>query len=202
MRRIAVAVLLLAGLVGCSGDEPDEARTAAGVPERWYTTVDEQLAGQPDVGSTGIIENGGGCPLRDTIELDGKKVDDTADHGVVRLGGDIPAVLCSWFDDHVVDIEVAHAPDAARYAELEAGTHAVDQPGNQQTEQSVGIDGRTVGVVRIDYPTNPSAGTSYVATVLDEGSRGRVRMEVHGAHEISGYDERAAATDLIAYLFG
>ena len=46
-------------------------------------------------------------------------------------------MLCSWFDERTVDIEVAHAPNAAGYAELVAGSHAVDQPGNEQTEQDV-----------------------------------------------------------------
>lgn len=200
-RMIAVAVLaVLAGMTACSG-EP-ETRTAAGVPQRWYTTVDEALAEQPNVGSMGILENGGRCPLRDEVVLAGEKVSDVADHGVVRLGGDIPAVLCSWYEDTVVDVEVAHAPDAARYAELVAGSHATEQPGNEQTEQDVVIGGRTVRVVRIVYPTNPTAGVSLTAALLDEGSRGRVRIEVHRTHEIAGYDEQSIAADLLAFLAG
>ena len=107
--RIAVAVFAaLAGVVGCSGEPA--ARTAADVPERWYTTVDDALAEQPEVTSTAQLQNGGRCPLRDEVVLDGEKVSDVADHGVVRLGGDIPAVLCSWYEETVVDVEVAHAP--------------------------------------------------------------------------------------------
>jgi hypothetical protein len=196
---VAVSAVLL-GAAACSG-EP-EARTAAGVPTRWYATVDEELAGRPDVTSVGQLENGGRCPLRDDVVLDGTTMSDVADHGVVRLGGDIPAVLCSWYEDRLVDVEVAHAPDAARYAELVAGSHAVDQPGNDQTERDVVVGARTVRVVRIVYPTNPSAGTSLVAYLLDEGSRGRVRMEVHRTQEISGYDEDSAARDLLALVDG
>lgn len=199
--RITVAVLaVVTGAAACS-DEP-VARTAAGVRQGWYTTVDEALAKQPDVGSVGILQNGGRCPLRRTVVLAGKKMSTLSDHGVVRLGGDTPAVLCSWFEDRVVDIEVAHAPDAARYAELVAGTHAVRQPGNEQTEQDVVVGGRTVRVVRIVYPTNPAAGTSLTATLLDEGVRGRVRIEVHSAHLIHGYDERSIAADLLAFVDG
>jgi hypothetical protein len=198
---VIVAVLaVLTGAAACS-DEP-VARTAAGVPQSWYTTVDEALAKQPDVGSVGILQNGGRCPLREKVPLAGKTLSKLSDHGVVRLGGNTPAVLCSWFQDRLVDIEVAHAPDAARYAELVAGTHAVRQPGNEQTEQDVAAGGRTVRVVRIVYPTNPSAGTSLVATLLDEGSRGRVRIEVHRTQLIDGYDERSVATDLLAFLDG
>lgn len=197
--RTAVAVCtVLVGPSACSG-EP-EARTAAGVPERWYTTVDEALAERPGVTSTAQLENGGRCPLREEVVLAGEKVSDLSDHGVVRLGGTIPAVLCSWYEQTVVDLEVAHAPDAATYAELVAGTRAADQPGNDQTEQDVVIGDRTVRVVRIVYPTNPTAGTSLTAALLDEDSRGRVRIEVHRTQEIDGYDEQAIARDLLALL--
>lgn len=199
--RIAVTVsVVLAGVVACSG-EP-EARTAAGVPERWYTAVDDALAERPDVTSVGQLESGGRCPLRDKVVLDGEKLSRLSEHGVVRLRGTVPAVLCTWFEERVVDVEVAHAPDAAGYAELVAGTHAADQPGNEQTERDVAVDGRTVRVVRIGYPTNPSAGVSLTAALLDEGSRGRVRVEVHRAHLIDGYDEQSIATDLLAFLDG
>ena len=56
--------------------------------------------------------------------------------------------------------------------------------------------------MRIVYPTNPTAGVSLTAAVLDEDSRGRVRLEVHRVHEIDGYDEQSVATDLLAFLDG
>jgi hypothetical protein len=197
--RTAVAVsVVLAGAVACS-DGPQE-HTAGGVPVRWYTAVDKALAEQPDVGSVGILQNGGPCPLRKQVILDGDTVSKVSDHGVVRIGRTVPALLCSWYEDTVVDVEVAHAADAAGYAALVAGTGAVDQPGNEQTEQDVVASGRTVRVVRIVYPTNPAAGTTLTATLLDEGARGRVRMEVHLAQEIDGYDEQAIAADLMAFL--
>lgn len=198
---IAVAVsAVLVGVAGCGG--APAARTAVGVPQDWYATVDDALAKQPDVGSVGILENGGRCPLRRDAVLAGRKISKLSDHGVVRLGGDTPAVLCSWYDVRVVDLEVAHAPDAARYAELVAGTHAVDQPGNEQTERDVVVGGRTVRVVRIVYPTNPSAGVSLSAALLDEGAPGRVHLEVHRTHLIDGYDEQSIATDLLALVDG
>jgi hypothetical protein len=197
-RTVVAVSAVLVGATACSG-EP-EARTAAGVPERWYTTVDEALAARPNVTSVAQLENGGRCPLRDAVVLDGKKVSDVSANGVVRLGGDIPAVLCSWYEDTVVDVEVAHAPDTARYAELVAGTRAADQPGNQQTDRDVAVGARTVRVVRIVYPTNPTAGVSLVAYLLDEGSRGRIRLQIHRTQEISGYDENSAARDLLALV--
>ena len=198
--RIALGALaVLLGATACSDDPVT--RTAAGVPAGWYATVDDALAKQPDVGTPAIVESGK-CPLRQQAVLAGKEVSDSPDHGVVRLGGDTPAVLCSWYDGTVVDVEVAHAPDAARYGELVSGTHAITQPGNRQTEQDVVTAGRTVRVVRIVYPTNPSAGTSLVAYLLDEGSRGRVRLQVGRVQELSGYDERAVAADLLAYVGG
>lgn len=109
-------------------------------------------------------------------------------------------MLCSWLDGRVVDVEVAHAPDAAGHADLVAGSHAVDQPGDEQTEQDVVVDGRTVRVVRIGYPTNPSAGESLSATLLDEAAQGRVRLQVHRTHLIDGYDQQAIARDLLALV--
>lgn len=198
--RITLGVLaVLLGTAACS-DEP-VARTAAGVPESWYGTVDDALAEQPNIGTVGVEESGR-CPLRREVVLAGKKISDSPDHGVVRLGGDTPAVLCSWFKDTVVDIEVAHAPDAARYAELVSGTHAVTQPGNRQTEKDVVAGGHAVRVVRIVHPTNPAAGTDLVAYLLDEGARGRVRLEVNGIQDIPGYDEQSVAADLVSYLTG
>lgn len=201
-RRTAIAVCaVLLGLAGCGGDEA-ESRTAVGVPQDWYATVDDALAKQPEVTAVGVLESGGRCPLRRDAVLAGETISKLADHGVVRLGGDTPAVLCSWFDERVVDLEVAHAPDAARYAELVAGSHAVEQPGNDQTERDVTVGGRIVRVVRIAYPTNPSAGVALSATLLDEGARGRVRLEVHRTHLIDGYDEQRIATDLLALVDG
>jgi hypothetical protein len=197
-RTLVVVAAVVLGAAACS-DEP-AARTAAGVPQRWYATVDDALAERPEVTSVAQLENGGRCPLSDEAVLNGEKISDVSDHGVVRLGGTIPAVLCSWSGGRLVDVEVAHAPDAAGYAELVAGSHAVDEPGNEQTEQDVVVDGRTVRVVRIVYPTNPSAGESLNATLLDEGSRGRVRLQVHRTHLIDGYDGHAIARDLIAFL--
>lgn len=198
--RITLGVLaVLLGTAACS-DEP-VARTAAGVPESWYGTVDDALAKQPNVGEVGMVQSGR-CPLREKVVLAGKKLSDSPDHGVVRLGGDTPAMLCSWFKRTVVDLEVAHAPDAARYAELVTGTHAIVQPGNRQTEKDMVVDGHAVRVVRIVYPTNPSAGTDLVAFLLDEGARGRVRIEVNGIQDIPGYDEQSVAADLVAYVTG
>jgi hypothetical protein len=198
--RWKTAVAVLAVLLGTACSDEPEARTSAGVPQRWYTAVDDALARKPDVGSVGILEDGGRCPLRREVVLAGAKVSHLSDHGVVRLGGDIPALLCSWYEDTVVDIEVAHAPDAGRYTELVAGTHATRQPGNEQTEQDVVVGGRTVRVVRITYPTNPSAGVSLTAALLDESTRGRVRIQVHRTELLDGYDERSVAADLLAFV--
>lgn len=199
-RTAAAVIAVLAGATACSGEPED--RTAAGVPERWYTTVDEALAEQPDVASTAMLDNGGPCPLRDKVVLDGKKVSKVSDHGVVRLGGDIPAVLCSWYEGTPVEVMVAHAPDADRYAQLVADTGAAVQLGNKQTEQEVVVGERTVRVVRIEYPTNPAAGFTLTAALLDEGSRGRVSLEVNVVNKIEGYDEQSVAADLVAFLDG
>jgi hypothetical protein len=118
----------------------------------------------------------------------------------VRLGGEVPAVLCSWYDGTPVEVTVARAEDDAGYADLVAATGARSQPGNEQTEEEVQVGDRTFLVVRIHYPTNPAAGTDLVAHYFDEDQHGRVTLEVSGAHELDGYDERSVATDLAAFL--
>ena len=111
-------------------------------------------------------------------------------------------MLCSWYEGTPVEVMVAQAPDADLYAQLVEDTGAVDQRGNEQTEQEVEVDGRAVLVVRTVHPTNPAAGTRLTAAVLDEGSRGRVSLAVDSADEIEGYDEQAVAEDLVAFLDG
>jgi hypothetical protein len=198
-RTVALPVVALLALSAC-GDDAPEGRTAAGVPQRWYAAVADALAEHPDVGSVGLLDDGGPCPLRDDVVLQGEDVSDVSDHGVVRLGGDVPAALCSWYEDTPVELEVAQAADDATYGQLVTGSRARQQRGNVQTERDVVVGGRTVHVVRTDFPTNPAAGTNLTAYLLDEGARGRVRLEVSGTHELEGYDELAVAEDLAAVL--
>lgn len=204
MRRRAVATVLVvvAGSVACSSG-PEEL-TSGGVPQRWYAAIGKQIAKQPKVGAVALLDNGGPCPLRKAVVLHGKKISRVSDHGVVRLGGSVPAVSCSWYDDGTqpVEVVVAQAPGAEQYAELVAGARAVTQVGNVQTDQQVVVAGRTFRVVRTVYPTNPAAGTDLEAALLDESARGRVTLRVSGAHEIQGYDEQAVAADLAAFLTG
>ncbi|MBB3677651.1 hypothetical protein [Modestobacter versicolor] len=199
-RTLATTFAVLVGTTACSGEPED--RTAAGVPERWYTAVEEALADEPGIGSTALVESGGPCPLRDEVTLAGEEVSDVSGHGVVRLGGDVPAVLCEWYEETPVQVVVAQAPDDDLFAELVEGTGAVEQRGNEQTEQEVEVDGRTVVVVRTVFPTNPAAGTRFTAALLDEDARGLVQLEVDSADELDGYDERSAAEDLVAFLDG
>lgn len=195
-----LVLLVLLALTACGGHDAAEDTDAGGVPERWYTAVGTALAEEPDVGSTALLEGSGACPVRRDVVLQGKEVSDLLDHGVVRLGGTVPAALCHWYEDAPVELEVARADSAAGYALLVKGARAFVQTGNVQTERDVVVTGHRVHVVRTRYPTNPAAGTDLTAYLLDPGARGRVRLTVSGTHELEGYDERAVAKDLVALL--
>jgi len=200
--RCAVVLLPVVALAlaacGSSGDE----RTDGGVPERWYTAVADAVADEPGIGSTGLMEMGGPCAVREEVTVDGTELDDVLDHGVVRLGGDIPAITCTWHEETSVELMVARAEDDAQYTAMVEDSGAVEQPGNEQTEAEVEVDGRTYTVVRTDYPTNPAAGTRLVAHLFDEGARGRVSLTVSVDGLGEGYDERSAAEDLAAFVAG
>lgn len=205
------AVLLVAGIVlaGCSGDADGddggatEETTAVGVPTRWYDAVDEALAETPDVGSTAQMDTQTDCPLVDgDLRVGGADMEQNY-AGVVRLGGEVPAVVCSFYPPVPVDLIVAQAEDEAVYRELVDSSGAIRQPGNVQTEQELEVGDRTVLVVRTEYPTNPAAGVDYRAHVFDDEARGRVTLEVaDGDDRDPDYDEQAIAEDLVALLGG
>ena len=194
---LALAVPVLAGCGSSDGE-----RTDGGVPERWYTALADAVADQPDVGSTALLENGGPCALRDEITVDDTEFSDVADHGVVRLGGDVPAITCSWYEETSVEVMVARADSDELWTAVVADSGAAEQSGNEQTETEVEVDGRTYTVVRTEYPTNPAAGPRLVAHLLDEGARGRVSLTVSTDRLGEGYDERSAAEDLAAFVAG
>jgi hypothetical protein len=149
------------------------------------------------------LDNGGPCALGNSITVDGKDVTDVSDHGVVRLGGEIPAMLCSWYEGTPIEVTVARADDDAGYAELVGGTLPVEQSGNEQSGREVVVGARTLQVVRTHYPTNPSAGTDFEAFYLDPALRGRVGLRVsHSGERSADYDESAVAADLAGFLNG
>jgi len=196
---LAVAIIVTAA--GCSSG-PESVRLS-GVPETWYAAVSDAVSEKPDVGSIALLDMGGPCALGNSITVDGKDVTDVLDHGVVRLRGEIPAMLCSWYEGTPIEVTVARADDAAGYAKLVAGTLPVEQSGNEQSGREVVVGARTLQVVRTQYPTNPSAGTDFEAFYLDPALRGRVSLRVSNSGERSAdYDESAVAADLAGFLNG
>lgn len=215
-RSARATLLLLAGglaLSGCSGgddggngdgggDRGDEQSTASGVPERWYDAVAEAVADEPDVGTTALLDVRTECPLVDEVTIAGAAVEQSA-AGAVRLGNRIPTAICQFYPPVPVDLLVSQAEDEADYTELVETSGAVRQVGNVQTEEEVEVDGLTVLVVRVEYPTNPAAGVAFRAHFFDDDALGRVTLEVADADERDpGYDEQAAAEDLVALLAG
>lgn len=199
--RTAGLAVALWCVAACS-DEPQPA-TPTGIPGSWYQAVDAAVADQPDVGAVALMDSGGPCALRDAIDVDGQHVTDILGHGVVRLGGDVPAVSCEWYEGTPVQVTVAQAADDAGYRTLVEGAAAVEQTGNIQTQTDIDIGARTVHVVRTEYPTNPAAGVDFEAFYLDAPAKGRVSLRVSGSDERSAtFDEKAAATDLVRFIDG
>lgn len=197
---VGVVVVVLTAVAGCSSTTDAQ---LTGVPASWYTAISDAIDEQPDVGSIALLESGGPCALGDSITVDGKELTDISDHGVVRLDGEVPAVICSWYEGTPVEITVARAEDDAGYAELVAGTRPVDQSGNEQSGQDVIEGARTLQVVRTRYPTNAAAGTDFEAFYLDPTSKGRVSLRVsHSDERSADYNEAAVAADLAGFLNG
>lgn len=197
---VSGAVILMA-VVGCS-DEP-RASAATGIPGAWYGILSDEIARTPDAGEMAIISNGGPCPVRATISVDGRTLTDVAGHGVRRFDGDIPAVLCQWYEGMPVEVTVARAIDDIGYRTLVNGAAAVRQPGNVQSEQDVVVGARTVQVVRTTHTRNKATGADFEAFYLDEPRRGRVSLRVDNSTRRSAqYDEKAIATDLVTFLDG
>ena len=198
-RNIGLAVAVLIAAAGCSPGPASLSLT--GVPATWYTAIDDAISDQPNVGSIGLLDIGGPCPLGNTVTVDGKDVTHVLDHGVVRLGGEVPAVLCSWYEGTPIEVTVARAVDDAGYADLVSGNRPVQQLGNQQSGRELVVGGRTLQVIRKEYENNPAAGTDFEAYYLDPASRGRVSLTVSNSSERSpGYDEAAVAADLAGFL--
>ena len=196
-----VAAVVLMAAAACSPGPVTGNST--GVPESWYSAISEAIDDQPDVGSIALLENGGPCPLRDSVTVDGRDVADVSDHGVVRLDGEIPAVSCSWYEGTPIEVTMAKAADDTQYADLVAGTLPVQQAGNEQSGHEVVVGARTLQVVRTVYPSNASAGTDFEAFYLDQSAWGRVSLRVSNSDERSaGYDEAAVAADLAGFLNG
>jgi hypothetical protein len=204
---VLAAALALTGCSGGSSDDGDaedgavtEERTAGGVPERWYDAVAEAVRDEPDVGTTALLDVRADCPLVDEVTIAGTAVEQSA-AGVVRLGNRIPTAVCQFYPPVPVDLLVSQAEDEADYTELVESSGALRQVGNEQTDQEVEIGDLTVLVVRVEYPTNPAAGVAFRAHVFDDEALGRVTLEVADADDRdAGYDERAAAEDLVALL--
>lgn len=198
-RMFGVGVALLMGVAGC-GDLPVPA-IPTGVPQAWYGEVADALVEQPAVGTVALLDSGGPCALGDSITVDGRQVSDVSEHGVVRLSGGAPALLCSWYEGTPIDVAVAQAPDDDAYAALVDGAGAEQQSGNVQSAREVVVGARTMQVVRTSYPTNPAAGTDFEAFYLDPSARGRVSLRVYQSDDrSSGYDENAVAADLAVFL--
>ncbi|MET0866308.1 MAG: hypothetical protein ABWZ98_18395 [Nakamurella sp.] len=199
-KSIGLLLAVLIAATGCSSNPA--AISLTGVPAPWYTAITDAISEQPEVGAVALMDMGGPCALGNAITVDGKEVAHILDHGVVRLDGDIPAVLCTWYEGTPIEVSVARADDDSGYAELVAGSRPVEQSGNEQSGQEFIVGARTLQVVRTTYPTNPAAGTDFEAFYLDEGSRGRVSLRVSNSDERSaGYNEAAVAADLAGFLF-
>jgi hypothetical protein len=207
---VATVVAALLVTVSCSssgdgsrGASSDTSRSpqATGIPARYEDGIAEGKQRYPDVGSTGQGDMSWECPLTDAVQVDGRSMDEVLMTTFTRLADGIYEVSCEFFPPTPVDLRFAKAEDEAAYAELVEDTGAFEQVGNEQVEEELTIGERTFITVTWTFPTNPKAGTRYVACYLDEVRRGRVCLDVANSDERSeDYGARQAAEELAAIL--
>jgi hypothetical protein len=190
-------------LAGCSDDGAEGSTgLATGVPAHYADGISEGRERYPEVGSTGMGDFGWECPLETEIEVDGEEhhnVQHTTFFGPME---EVHLVECSFYRPFVVSLAYAEAESDEAFAALESATGAVEQVGNEQTEETITVGERDFVVVHTDFPTNPAADFNLTAHHLDPETRSRTTLEVSGSSDglSEEYDERAVAEDLAAIL--
>ncbi|MQW74873.1 hypothetical protein GHK92_03225 [Nocardioides sp. dk4132] len=190
-------------LAGCGDDEasPTDAR-ATGVPAHYADAIAEGLERYPEIGRTGMGDFQWDCPLETEIEVDGEEHDDVLHTTFFGPMEEVHLVECSFHEPFSVSLAYAEAESDEAFTALESATGAVEQSGNEQTEETITVGERDFVVVHTDFPTNPAADFNLTAHHLDPETRSRTTLEVSGSSDglSEEYDERAVAEDLAAIL--
>ena len=196
---VALSAVVLTGC-GSSGSSSTPDSTGAVIPTAWYSTVDEQFEKAGDPGSVPTIDLDADCALDASVQVDGKKPE-TFGAGASSVGDTGRRYQCDFRkpSSHLVVVKFT---DEADYTEAADDLKADSQPGNEQTEESFTVNGRTIKVVRIVYPTNDSH-IDYEASVVDPAGKAYAVLDIETTDELkTSYTSRQAADDFSKVLDG
>jgi hypothetical protein len=184
-----------------SSAEEEGSGPATGIPAGYEDAIADGQERYPDLGSAGQGDMSWECPLTDAVEADGRTMDEQLLTSFAELDDGVYEIECQFFPPTPVSLRFARADDEAGFEVLEEGTHAFEQNGNEQEEDELTVGERTFTVVTWTYPTNPEAGTKYVACYLDEAMSARACLDVADSDERSeDYDAEQAADELNGIL--
>jgi hypothetical protein len=189
-----------------SSDDPsspseEPSGQAKGIPADYQDAITDAKERYPDIGSTGQGDMTWDCPLTESVDVDDRTMDEQLMTTFARLDDGIYEVQCEFYPPTPATLRFAQAEGEAEFAVLEESTEAFEQAGNEQDEEEFTVGERTISVVTWTYPTNPEAGTKYVACYLDEAMLARACLDVADSDERSkDYDGGQAADDLSAIL--
>lgn len=190
-----LATLLTATACSSNAQEP----LTVGIPDTWPAAIDDGKERYPELGSMGMGDARWNCPFTDTIEVDGKTMDD-GDTIFWKLGDGTYEVECTFFPPTPASLKFAQAEDATAFAALTTST-AASEANSNESQDAVTIGERDYILITTAYPTNPATGDSFVACYLDETTLSRACLDVsHSDERSEDYDAQQAAEDLAAIL--
>lgn len=194
-RSVTIAILTTAAfaLTGCSTGD-------GGAPtiERFQEGIAEGQERYPELGGWDFhADVDWACPLLDRVEVAGTEQREQSETAYSEPVDGAAAITCRFGEPRLVDFSFAQAESEQAFDELVAQTAAVEQPGNEQTEQTVSFDGLEFVVILTEFE---NGGTQLVAHHLDPETLSRTSLDVHGVHEMPDYGPDAIVADLAPML--
>jgi hypothetical protein len=200
--RLATAAVGFSVLVisSCSSSSSKPAKTGEAIPTAWYDTIDQQFAKAGDPSRVPTIDLDAECALDATARVAGNEPK-AFGAGASSVGDTGKRYQCD-FTDPSASLIVGKLTTDADFSDVTDSLKADSQPGNQQTEQTFTLAGRSVRVVRTVYPTNASH-IDYAASVVDPANKGYALLNIETTDDLrSTYTSKRAAEDFNRILGG
>lgn len=195
-RTITIAALAIVALAlsACSGGGGSGAPTL----ERFQEAVAEGQERYPDLGGFDFrADRDWRCPLIDRVDIAGQEHSDQSETAYGEPVEGAAAITCRFHDAQLVDFSFAQTESEPAFAELDELTAAVEQPGNEQTEEAVSLDGEQFVVILTEFE---SGATQLVAHHLNPETLARTSLNVHGVHDMPDYGPEEVVADLMPLL--
>ena len=197
---VAAAGLALATAACGSSTSSPEPTSGSGdvIPAAWYATVAEQFEKAGDPSSTPTIDLDADCAFDATVRIAGKGPRGFG-AGASSVGETGRRYQCNFTDPSSYLIVGTFTEDAD-FVDVADSLMAVMQAGNEQTEETFTVAGRSIRVVKTVYPTN-STHIDYAASVVDPANKAYALFTVETTRDLkSTYTSRQAAEDFTAVL--